>query len=154
MILNGIFLSKEKKKELEKELKKLETSNRDEMSERLAKAREMAVGDDEEELIATLEEKHKLEDRIAEIRNLLFRAKVTKKECSIEAEVGSEIVLVHNKNIVVFKLVSPVEVDPKKYKVSVESEIGKRLQGLRVGKKVKIPNTKGEELEYKVLYVC
>ncbi|MCD4756351.1 GreA/GreB family elongation factor [bacterium] len=154
MTLNGIFLSREKKKELEKELKKLETLGRDEMAEKLARAREQVSGDDEEELIATIEEKHKLEDRISEVRNLLFKAKITKKECRTLADIGSELVLEHNKEVVVYKLVSSVEVNPDRQMISVKSKIGKRLQGLRVGKKVKIPNSKGKEVEYRVLYVC
>ena len=57
-------------------------------------------------------------------------------------------------SILVFKLVSSVEVDPSKHKVSVESEIGKKLQGLKVGKKVTLRNSEGKEVEYKVLYLC
>ncbi|MCD4811952.1 GreA/GreB family elongation factor [bacterium] len=154
MTLNGIFLSKEKKKELEKELEKLVTHGRKEMAEKLAKARELALSDDEEEFILTIEEKHKLEDRIVEIRNVLFKARVTKKECRVLADVGSEVVVAHKETVIVFKLVSSVEVDPSKNKVSVKSKVGKKLQGLRVGKKVKLPNAKGKEIEYRVLYVC
>lgn len=154
MNLNGLFLSHDKKKELEQELKRLETKGRDDLAERLSTARESLLSDDDEELVMVVEEKQRLEDRIAEIRDLLFKAKVTKEECSIVADVGSEVVIARDKSVVVFKLVSPVEVDPSKNMVSVDSEVGKKLQGIKVNDKVKLTDKDGVELEYSVLYIC
>lgn len=154
MTVKGLFLSKEKKKELEKELKRLETKGRKEIAEKLSDAREMALSEDEEDLIMAIEEKELLEDRIREIRDLLFRAKETKEECKLVSDIGSEIVLAHDKSIIIFKLVSPLEVDPSKNKISIESEIGKKLVGLKVNDKVKLNNEAGVEVEYKVLYIC
>jgi transcription elongation GreA/GreB family factor len=154
MNLNGLFLSHDKKKELEKELKRLETKGRDDLAERLSSARESLLSDDDEELVMVVEEKQRLEDRITEIRDLLFKAKVTKEECSIVADVGSEIVIARDKSVIVFKLVSPIEVDPSKNMVSVDSEVGKKLQGIRVNDKVKLTDKDGVELEYSVLYIC
>ena len=154
MTVKGLFLSKEKKKELEKELKQLEKKGRKEIAEKLSDAREMALSEDEEDLIMAIEEKELLEDRIREIRDLLFRAKETKEECKFVSDIGSEIVLAHDKSIIIFKLVSPLEVDPSKNKISLESEIGKKLVGLKVNDKVKLNNEDGVEVEYKVLYIC
>ena len=150
----GLFLSKEKKKELEKELKNLETVSRKEISEKLAEARELSLSDDDQDLIMVIEEKERLETRIAEIRALLFKARVTKDECLLHADVGSEVVLAHDKEVIVFKLVSSVEIDPTKNKISVESKIGQLLKGKKVGDKVKITNPEGIEIEYRVLYLC
>ena len=154
MNLNGLFLSKEKKVALDKELKELETKGRDDLSERLSRARESSLSEDDEELIMVMEEKSRLEDRIAEIRDLLFKAKVTKEECSLVASVGSEIVLVHGKVVKVFKLVDPIEVDHSKNMVSAESEIGKNLLGVKVGDTVLIKNGHGLEMDYTWLYIC
>jgi transcription elongation factor GreA len=154
MNLKALFLSKEKKKELENELGKLVTEERDKIAEKLAEAREATLGDDQEELILAIEEKQRLEDRIEEIRDILSRSKVTKEECKLAADVGSEIVLAHGKHIRVFRLVSPVEVDPSKNRVSLESEMGKKLKGVKVGDKIMLKNEEGVELEYKVLYIC
>jgi transcription elongation factor GreA len=152
--IKSLFLSKEKKKELEKELDQLVNEERKKISERLAEAREAARGEDQEDLIMTIEEKHKLEDRIDEIRDILARSEVTAEECKIAADIGSEIVLAHNKKIKVFRLVSPVEVDPSIGKISLESEMGKRLKGLKVGDKITLKNKENVELEYEVLYIC
>jgi transcription elongation factor GreA len=152
--IKSLFLSKEKKKELEKELERLVTEERDKIAQRLEEAREATIGDDQEELIAAIEEKESLEHKIAEIRDILSRSQITKDECKITAEVGSEIVLAHDKHIKVFRLVSPVEVDPSKNKISLESEMGKKLKGLKVGDKIKLKNEEGVELEYTVLYIC
>jgi transcription elongation factor GreA len=152
--IKSLFLSKEKKKELEKELERLVTEERNKVAERLQEAREASLGDDQEELIMAIEEKQKLEDRIDEIRDILARSEVTKEECKIAADVGTEIVLAHNKHIKVFRLVSPVEVDPSKNKISLESEMGQKLKGLKVGDKIKLNNEEGTEIEYTVLYLC
>jgi transcription elongation factor GreA len=149
MKLEGLFLSKEKKKELENELKQLETKGRKDAAERLEGAREALLSEDDEDLIMAVEEKQRLEDRITEIRDLLWRARVTKEECKIVADIGSEVVLVANKDVRVFRLVSPVEVEPEKNKISTDSPIGKLIKGLRVSDKVKI-----DDIEYKVLYIC
>ena len=101
-----------------------------------------------------IDEKNRLEDRINEIRDMLLRSQVTKEECKIAADIGSEIVLAHDKNVKIFKLVSPVEVDPSKNRISLESEIGKKLKGLKTGNKVKLQDGDGTELEYKVMYLC
>ncbi|MDD3474991.1 MAG: GreA/GreB family elongation factor [Candidatus Dojkabacteria bacterium] len=154
MNIKALFLSKDKKKELEKELERLVKEDRVKISERLAEAREVARGEDQEDLIMVIEEKHQLEDRINEIRDILLRSKVTKEECKIAADVGSEIVLAHDKNVRIFKLVSPVEVDPSKNRISLESEMGKKLKGLKMGDKVKLNNEDGTELEYRVMYLC
>jgi len=152
--IKSLFLSKEKKEELEKELNRLVNKERAKIAERLQEAREASLGDDQEELIMAIEEKQKLEDRIDEIRDILARTEVTKEECKIAADVGTEIVLAYNKNIQVFRLVSPVEVDPSINKISLESEMGQKLRGLKVGDKIKLNNEEGTELEYTVLYLC
>jgi transcription elongation factor GreA len=154
MNIKALFLSKEKKKELEKELEHLVKEERVKISERLAEAREVARGEDQEDLIMVIDEKNRLEDRINEIRDMLLRSQVTKEECKIAADIGSEIVLAHDKNVKIFKLVSPVEVDPSKNRISLESEIGKKLKGLKTGNKVKLQDGDGTELEYKVMYLC
>jgi len=152
--IKSLFLSKEKKKELEKELENLVTEGRVKIAGKLEVAREATLGDDQEELIMAIEEKQRLEDRIDEIRDILARSEVTKEECKIAATVGSEIVLAHDKHIKVFRLVSPVEVDPSKNRISLESEMGKKLKGLKVGDKVMLENNDDVELEYTVLYLC
>jgi len=101
-----------------------------------------------------IEEKHRLEDRIDEIRDILVRSKVTKEECKFQADVGSEIILAHEKNIRIFRLVSPIEVDPSKNRISLESDMGKKLKGLKVGDKIMLKNAEKVELEYTVLYLC
>jgi transcription elongation GreA/GreB family factor len=152
--IKSLFLSKDKKKELEEELDKLVNEDRVKISERLAEAREAARGEDQEDLIMAIEEKQKLEDRIDEIRDILARSEVTKEECKIAADVGSEIVLAHNKKIQIFRLVSPVEVDTTICKISLESEMGQKLKGLKVGDKVMLKNKDDVELEFTVLYIC
>jgi transcription elongation factor GreA len=152
--IKSLFLSKEKKKELEKELEQLVTEERKKISERLAEARETARGEDQEDLIMAIEEKQKLEDRIDEIRDILARSEVTKEECKRAADVGSEIVLSHNKDVRVFRLVSSIEVDPSKNRISLESELGKKLKGLTRGDKITLKNEEGVDLEYVVLYIC
>ena len=154
MNIKALFISKDKKKELQKELDQLVTEDRVKISEKLAEAREVARGEDQEDLIMVIEEKHQLEDRINEIRDILFRSKVTKEECKVLADVGAEIVLAHDKNVKIFKLVSPIEVDPSKNRISLESETGKKLKGLKMGDKVKLKNKEVEEIEYTVLYLC
>ena len=154
MNIKALFLSKEKKKELQKELDRLVTEERAKISEKLAEARETARGDEQEDLIMAIEEKHRLEDRIDEIRDILVRSKVTKEECKFQADVGSEIILAHEKNIRIFRLVSPIEVDPSKNRISLESDMGKKLKGLKVGDKIMLKNAEKVELEYTVLYLC
>jgi transcription elongation GreA/GreB family factor len=95
-----------------------------------------------------------LEDRIEEIRDILARSEVTKQECNIMADVGSEIVLANGKHVKIFKLVSPIEVDPSKNRISLESKMGQKLKGLKMNDKVTLEDEKGEEIEYTVRYIC
>jgi len=154
MNIKALFLSKGKKKELEKELKHLVEIDRKEISGRLAEARELSRGENQDDLIMVIEEKQKLEDRIREIRDILARSKISKEECKITTGIGSEIILGYKKDVKIFKLVSPVEVDPSKNRISVESEIGKRLKGLKVGSKISLEGKDKKKVTYKVLYIC
>ena len=150
-----VLLTKEKKEELEKELKHLEGKKKDEVMESLEQARREDVSEDTEGLSLVLQIKAELERKVADIKALLSNSKVIKKEkCNPgKIDIGSEIKVDFKGKKMTMKIVSSVEADPSKNYISNESPLGKALVKSKVGKTVKLKINENT-VEYKVLEVC
>lgn len=150
-----ILLTKEKKAALELELKNLIEKKKPEISAALALARQNDLSEDTDDLSVMLEEKETIDDRIAEVKDILANIKVIDKEsCTpFSVSIGSEIKVEIKGKKLNMKIVSSIESDPSKGYISDHSPLGKALLKSKKGEIAKV-KVGGNTLEYKVLEIC
>ena len=141
-------ITTEGKQELETELAELK-SQRGEIAEKIAAARELGDLSENADYDAARDEQGQAETRIAEIEEILLHAEIIKTKKSSTIHVGSTVELKHGAKKVVYTIVGPVEADPLEAKISNESPLGAALIGKKVAESVQIETPKGKTT-YKV----
>ena len=120
----------------------------------VASAREQGDLSENSEYQSAKNEQDIINNRIAELENILRNHVLVddskKSQVSI-TDLGSTIYLknLDNNEKQVFKLVGTYEVNPFENKISVASEVGKRLIGKVVGDEVSFPSTE-EMITYQI----
>jgi len=151
-----IYLSKEKREELEKELNELTTKGRANIADQIAEARSHGDLSENADYDAAKNAQALMELKINKISNTLANSQVINTD---EFPEGKAFILsfVKIRNTASgeefdYQLVSDAEADYLEDKLSVESPVGKALLGCEVGEKViaKIPN--GDQ-EFEVIEV-
>ncbi len=142
---NFVYLSKERMRELEKELNELKTNGRKKMAERIAEARSHGDLSENAEYDAAKEEQGLLELKISKLEGLLSRATLIDltNMPKDQAHILSTLTVKNLNNTKTYKytLVSPEEADIDKGKIAISSPVGQALMGSRVGQTVnaKVP---------------
>ena len=142
---NFVYLSKDRIRELEKELTDLKINGRKHMAERIAEARAHGDLSENAEYDAAKEEQGLLELKISKLEELLSRATVidTTNMPKDQAHILSTLKVknMNNKKTFVYTLVSPEEADLEKGKISISSPVGQALMGAKLGQTVqaKVP---------------
>lgn len=142
---NFVYLSKERIREIEKELNDLKTNGRKAMAERIAEARSHGDLSENAEYDAAKEEQGLFELKIGKLEELLSRARIidTSNMPKDQAHILSTLSVKNLKNNKIYKytLVSPEEADLEKSKISITSPVGQALMGVKVGQVVeaKVP---------------
>ena len=151
---NFVYLTKERRVELEKELKEMKINGRKEMAAKIAEARAHGDLSENAEYDAAKEEQGLFELRLSKMEDVLSRARIIDHTIFPENEVHilSKVTI---KNLKINKqfdyiLVSPEEADFQAGKISVTSPVGKGLMGTKVGDTVKVKVPAGL-LELKIL---
>lgn len=140
-----MYLSKERLKEIEDEIKDLKTNGRKQMAERIAEARAHGDLSENAEYDAAKEEQGLLELKISKIEDLLTRARIidTSSMPLDKVHILSKVKVKNLNNSKTFEyiLVSPEEADLEKGKIAMTSPVGSSLMGKQVGDKVpaKVP---------------
>ena len=133
---NFVYLSKERIRELEKELADMKTKGRKSMAERIAEARSHGDLSENAEYDAAKEEQGLLELRISKMDDLLSRASVidTSNMPKDQAHILSTLTVKNLNNSKTYKytLVSPEEADIDQGKISITSPVGQSLMGTKV----------------------
>ncbi|MBA4407621.1 transcription elongation factor GreA [bacterium] len=133
---NFVYLSKERIRELEKELADMKTKGRKSMAERIAEARSHGDLSENAEYDAAKEEQGLLELRISKMDDLLSRASVidTTNMPKDQAHILSTLTVKNLNNSKTYKytLVSPEEADIDQGKISITSPVGQSLMGTKV----------------------
>lgn len=133
---NFVYLSKERIRELEKELADMKTKGRKSMAERIAEARSHGDLSENAEYDAAKEEQGLLELRISKMDDLLSRASVIDitNMPKDQAHILSTLTVKNLNNSKTYKytLVSPEEADIDKGKISITSPVGQSLMGTKV----------------------
>lgn len=142
---NFVYLTKERIRELEKELTDLKTNGRKSMADRIAEARSHGDLSENAEYDAAKEEQGLLELKISKLEELLSKAQVvdTSNLPKDHTQILSTLSVKNLNNNKVFKytLVSPEEADLEKGKIAISSPVGQSLLGVKVGQIVqaKVP---------------
>ena len=140
------YLTEEKRKALEIELEMLKTEKRKEILEALEFAKSLGDLSENAEYHQAREEQGKLEERIANIENLLQNSTVVKKHHSGVVEVGATVVVLKEgtKEKKTFSIVGSEEADVLAGKISNNSPLGQALLGKKKGDKAPFKTPKGE----------
>ena len=151
-----VYLSREKLKELEDELRELKLHGRADVIQKIQEARGHGDLSENAEYDAAREAQAHLELKISKLQDTLSRARV------IEAgDLPNDKVYVlstvrlqdqRSKEIIDYMLVAPEEADFEQNKISVTSPIGKGLLGRTEGEVVSIKVPAGT-LSYKIISI-
>lgn len=151
-----VYVTKERLKELEKEMAELKSVGRARMAEKIAEARAHGDLSENAEYDAAKEEQGLLELKISKMEDMLSRTVVIDKSKQID-DVISILSTVELKNLktgknIVYTLVSPEEADFQLGKISVTSPVGKGLMGRKTGEKLQIKVPAGL-LDFEILSI-
>jgi len=149
------YLTAEGLEKLQKELKNLKTTVRNELSARLRAAIQMGDLSENADYIQAKEEQAFIEGRILELENLLSNVKIIEEKGRNDGKVdiGSKVTVKEgNFPEETYYLVGPKEADPINGKISYESPIGKSLLKKKIGDEVQV-DTPGGKLNLKILKV-
>lgn len=155
MIPDIEYLTKEKYKELEVELKDLKTNKRQAIAEDLESAKSLGDLSENAEYHQAREAQATLEDRIAQIENMLKTAEIIPKHKGDSVDVGASVTVVKSGSSKekVYHLVGSEESDMALGKISHKSPLGEALFGKKKGESVIFKGPNGNEIKYKVVKV-
>ena len=142
MMKKAYQITEDGKKELELELEELK-SQRGDIADKIASARDFGDLSENAEYDAAREEQGLVETRIAEIEDILQHASIITAAKSSSVGLGNTVELRTTDKTVIYTVVGPVEADPLEGKISNESPIGAQLIGKKVGDQVTIETPKG-----------
>jgi len=135
-VTNFVYLSKERIRELEKELSEMKNGGRKAMAERIAEARSHGDLSENAEYDAAKEEQGLLELRISKMEDVLSRASVIDitNMPKDQAHILSTLTVknINNSKTYKYTLVSPEEADIDKGKISITSPVGQALMGTKI----------------------
>ncbi len=149
------YLTAEGLEKLQKELKNLKTTVRNELSARLRAAIQMGDLSENADYIQAKEEQAFIEGRILELENLLSNVKIIEEKGRKDGKVdiGSTVTVKEGDfPEETYYLVGSKEADPINGKISYESPIGKSLLNKKIGDEVQV-DTPGGKIKLKILKV-
>jgi transcription elongation factor GreA len=146
------YLSKEKHAELITELDHLKTIRRKEIALDLEYARSLGDLSENAEFNKAREDQAVVEDRIAQIENVLANAEIIKVHHANTVEVGAKVHLQKkgDKKIFTYTIVGSEEVDTFANKISLKSPIGIAVMGKGKGDTVSVKTPSGQ-VEYTIV---
>lgn len=134
-----ISLTKQGRADLEAELEEL-IARRPQIAERLQIARSFGDLSENQEYSDARTEQKSVENRIAEIEDILKNAKLIRNAAHDKVSMGATVTISLAGKKQTYSIVGPVEADPLNGKISDASPIGKALMGKKVGDKFELPN--------------
>ena len=148
------LITKERKTELEAELKHLEGTERKEIIEALEFSKSLGDLSENAEYHQARESQGKLEDRVNEIKRILKNAEVVTHRKSDKVGIGSTVTIQKkgDKDKRTFIVVGEGEADMSAGKISYQSPLGGALYGKNKGDKASFDGPSGT-IEYSILNV-
>jgi len=136
-MINKFYLNQAKYEELKQELEKLKGQSRQEIAERLKRAKEFGDLSENSEYSEAREEQSRVESRIYELEDILRNAQIIQKTGGSKAEIGSTVTAKREDgHVFTYQIVGSNEANPQEGKISNESPLGKVFLGREVGEKV------------------
>lgn len=148
------LITKERKTELEAELRHLEGTERKEIIEALEFSKSLGDLSENAEYHQAREAQGKLEDRVNEIKRILKNAEVVTHRKSDKVGIGSTVIVQKkgDKDKKTFIIVGEGEADMAAGKISYQSPLGGALYGKHKGDKASFDGPAGV-IEYAILSV-
>jgi len=139
MAEKGNFLTPEGLAKLEEELEHLRTVRRQEVADKIQKAKELRSTVSSPEYEEAKNEQGFVEGRILELERIIKHAVIIHPEAADSVQLGSKVTVRHQDGSEDhYTIVGSVEVNPGEGKISNESPVGKALLGKRLGDEVKV----------------
>jgi transcription elongation factor GreA len=141
-----VVMTAEDLRSLEAEIERLETTARREIAARISTAREWGDLKENSEYHDAKNDQAMLETRILLLREKQLAAEVREVETQTDTVgFGSRVSLSDDRGReMVYTLVAVTEARPAEGRLSVESPIGRALQGARKGDRVSVPTPRGD----------
>ena len=152
---NDVVLTAEGKAKLEEELHYLENEKRDEVGERIRVAREFGDISENSEYDDAKNEQAFIEQRIAEINQILANAQIvdTPKRTN-KVVIGSTVTLADDDGRErVFTIVGGAEADTSQGKISNESPVGAAVLGHKKGDTIEYEGPTGRKMKFTLVKV-
>jgi transcription elongation factor GreA len=150
----GDYITEEKKRALENELKDLKGPKRKEILEALSYAKSLGDLSENAEYHQAREEQGKLESRISKIEQILQNSETVKGGGGDVVEIGSKVVVQKNDTTetINYVIVGSEEADMSKGKISNHSPFGEALFGKKKNDEVSFKTPNGV-VGYKIIDV-
>jgi len=141
-----VVMTAEDLRSLEAEIERLETTARREIAARISTAREWGDLKENSEYHDAKNDQAMLETRILLLREKQLAAEIREVETQTDTVgFGSRIQLSDDRGReMTYTLVAVTEARPGEGRLSIESPIGRALQGARVGDHVTVPTPRGD----------
>ncbi len=134
-----VYVTKEGLQDSQEELKFLKTIKRQEVADRIQRARDFGDLSENSEYDAAIEEQSMIESRINQLEDIIKDAQLIKKESKSEfVVIGSTVKVDMDGSIDEFMIVGKVEANPIKKRISNESPVGSAILGAKVGEIVEV----------------
>ena len=148
------YITEEKKKALEAELKDLKGPKRKEILESLAYAKSLGDLSENAEYHQVREDQGKLEARILKVEQILQSSEIASNTKGDSVNIGSKIVVQkeNTKEGKTYIIVGSEEVDTEQGKISNNSPLGLALFGKKKGEKISLKTPSGI-VNYKIISV-
>jgi len=146
------YLSAEGLEKLKQELHELKTSKRQEIAERLEHAKSLGDLSENAEYQETKEEQSLVEQKIAELEDIIRDAVLIKAHRTDMVAVGSTVRVSSDAKEEIYTIVGSEEASPAEGKISNESPMGRTFLGKKAGESVEVRTPAGV-VSYKILEI-
>jgi transcription elongation factor GreA len=155
-VANFVYLTPERLREIESEVRELKTTGRKEMANTIAEARSFGDLSENAEYDAAKDAQGLMELKISKMEDLLSRAQIIDASNlpNDEVHILSKVKVMNLNNSKEFEylLVSPEEADFQKGKIALTSPVGKSLMGKKLGETVEAQVPAGM-IKFKILSI-
>lgn len=147
------YLTPEKLEELKNELSRLMKEGRNEIAERLKRAKEFGDLSENAEYSEAKEAQSKIETRIIELENIIRNSEIIKKGTGKKmVEFGATIVVKRDGKKFEYTIVGSDEANPDLRQISNESPMGRAFMGKKEGDAVEVETPKGK-MKYEIIEI-
>lgn len=153
MTMKSYITTKEGLEKLKKELAELKDIRRPEISERIAKAKELGDLSENAEYHDAKDSMAFLEGRIGELMTLISHAQVNEPTSTEFVSVGCRVRAEIDGKERTYTIVGAQEADPAAGKISNESSIGNALLGRKLGEEFENLMPNGKRVKCKILEI-